>query len=176
MGITVISILLILIIDFLGIFQSLELKALDFAFGLRGPISGWMAHNNIHEKDSDIVIVDLDDESYRLIPWTYPYPRGDMWARVLDNLSLAGAKVVVFDIEFDAKDQKSEYLKNLGKKMGFSPPIHGDLVFSDAIRNAKKRGTDVILASAIANEPTRVPPQYITIPNPKIMDSNPMTG
>jgi Pyruvate/2-oxoacid:ferredoxin oxidoreductase gamma subunit len=41
---------------------------------------------------------------------------------------------------------------SVGKKIGFSPPIHGDLVFSDAIRNAKKRGTDVILASEIANE------------------------
>ena len=98
LGITGISILLILIIDFLGIFQSLELKVLDFAFTLRGPTSGWMAQNNIHEKKSDIVIVDLDDESYRLIPWTYPYPRGDMWARVLENLSNAGAKVIVFDI------------------------------------------------------------------------------
>ena len=91
-----------------------------------------MAHNNIHEKDSDIVIVDLDDESYRLIPWTYPYPRGDMWARVLENLSLAGAKVIVFDFEFDAKDQKSEYLKNLNQTKEFSLPIHGDLVFSNA--------------------------------------------
>ena len=108
LSITLISILFILLLDFLGIFQSLELKALDFAFGLRGPTSGWTAKHNLHEKESDIVIVDLDDESYRLIPWTYPYPRGDMWARVLENLSNAGAKVIVFDIEFIAKDQKSE--------------------------------------------------------------------
>ena len=176
LGITVFSVLLILIIDFFGIFQSLELKVLDFAFTLRGPTSGWMAQNNIHEKESDIVIVDLDDESYRLIPWTYPYPRGDMWARVLENLSNAGAKVIVFDIEFIAKDQKSEYLKNVGEIKGFSPPTHGDIVFSNAIRNAKENGTDVILASEIANEPTRVPPQYISTPNPTIMNSEPITG
>ena len=109
LGITVFSVLLILINDFSGIFQSLELKVLDFAFGLRGPTSGWMSQHNLHEEKSDIVLVDLDDESYRLIPWTYPYPRGDMWARVLENLSLAGAKVIVFDIEFIAKDQKSEF-------------------------------------------------------------------
>ena len=104
LSITLSSILFILLLDFLGIFQSLELKAFDFAFGLRGPTSGWTAQHNLHEKESNIVIVDLDDESYRLIPWTYPYPRGDMWARVLENLSLAGAKVIVFDFEFDAKD------------------------------------------------------------------------
>ena len=32
------------------------------------------------------------------VPW--PYPRGDIWARAVDNLSKAGAKVIVFDIQF----------------------------------------------------------------------------
>ena len=63
LGIPVFSVLLILIIDFFGIFQSLELKVLDFAFTLRGPTLGWMANNNIHEEESDIVIVARDDES-----------------------------------------------------------------------------------------------------------------
>ena len=148
-GITVFSVLLILIIDFLGLFQSLELKALDFAFGLRGPISGWTAKHNIHEEESDIVIVDLDDESYRLIPWTYPYPRGEVWAKVINNLSLAGAKVIVFDLSLDAPDQNSSLLANYSIKLGLTPPAHGDSIFANTIQKSRKNGTDVILASKI---------------------------
>jgi len=176
-GITVISVLFILVLDFLGFFQLLELKALDFAFGIRGPTSGWMARHNLHKEANDIVLVELDDESYRLIPYTYPYPRGKVWAKVLENLSLAGAKVVIFDFEFDSPDQNSELMINLGINFGFTPPTpHGDGAFADVIRNVKSRGTDVILASKIAVEPTSVPPQYILLPNPIIMNSNPITG
>ena len=172
LGITVISILFILVLDFIGIFQSLELKTLDFAFRLRGPTAGWTAQHNLHEKNSDIVIVDLDDESYRLIPYTYPYPRGKVWAKVLDNLSLAGAKVVMLDFLFDSPDQNSELMNNLGMSFGFVVPgPHGDTVFTNAIHNAQNRGTKVILASKIAIEPTSVPPQYILLPNPIIMES-----
>ena len=60
--------------------------------------------------------------------------------------------------------------------MGITPPVHGDSVFARAIEKAKKKGTDVILASKIAYEPTRVPPQYILLPNPIIMAANPLTG
>ena len=176
-SITLISILFILLLDFLGIFQSLELKAFDFAFGLRGPTSGWTAQHNLHEKETDIVLVELDDESYRLIPYTYPYPRGDVWAKVLENLSLAGAKVVIFDFEFDSPDQHSELMTNLRMSYGFTQPtLHGDIVFADAIRNVKSRGTDVILSSEIVTETTSVPPQYILLPNPLIMSANPITG
>ena len=42
--------------------------------------------------------------------------------------------------------------------------------------STKKRGTNVILASKIAHEPTSVPPQYILMPNPEIMTSAPSTG
>ena len=69
-----------------------------------------MSNQNSIHKEADIVLVDLDDESYRLIPWTYPYPRGEVWAKVINNLSLAGAKVIVFDLSLDAPDQNSSLL------------------------------------------------------------------
>ena len=48
---------------------------------------------------------------------------------------------------------------------------------SDIVKLIKgENGTEVILASEIATEPTRVPPQYISMPIPEIMDSNPKTG
>ena len=121
-AITVISVIFILCLDFLGIFQSLELKTLDYAFGVRGPTSGVIGENNknIDKSDTDIVLIDLDDESYRLIPWTYPFPRGEVWAKIIDNLSLAGAKVIVIDIMFDASDQSSDILSNYGMNLGIA--------------------------------------------------------
>jgi len=173
--ITAFAVLIILFLQFLGIFYSLELKTLDYAFGIRGPTTGVLGYNNKTDI-SDIVLVDLDDESYRLIPWTYPFPRGEVWANAVENLSLAGAKVIVLDIMFDAPDQNSEIIINYGNELGLDLPEHGDRIFSKSINDAKKRGTDVILASKIAYEPTAVPPEYIVYPNPIIMEANPITG
>ena len=176
LGITAISVLLILVLDFLGIFQTLELKVFDYSFGIRGPMSGWMSYQDDKKVDSDIVLIELDDESYRLIPWTYPYPRGEVWTKIIENLSLAGAKVIVLDIMLDSPDQRSELLINYTQTKEFTLPNHGDDIFANMIRNIQERGTDVILASKRANEPTSIPPQYILLPNPRIMAANPLTG
>ena len=82
---------------------------------------------------------DFDDESYRLIPWTYPFPRGEVWAKAVENLNLAGAKVIVLDMMFDAPDQNSDLLMNYGMNLGFTLPTHGDAVFAHAIRNAQEQ-------------------------------------
>ena len=128
----------------------------------------------------DVVIVDVDDESYRLVPYTWPYPR-EVWGSVVDNLSNAGAKVIVFDIQFDSPDRQSEYLKGIRKNLnerGFSDlvPDHGDNVFANSIINAKNNGTSVILASKLVQEATRQPPQYIQLPNKILQNSEPDYG
>ena len=79
------------------------------------------------------------------------------------------------DIMFDAPDQKSDLLNNYGQDLGFTPPAHGDKIFANMIRDVQKMGTDIVLASKIAHEPTRVPPLYILFPNPIIMEANPVT-
>ena len=76
----------------------------------------------------------------------------------------------------DSPDQRSELLKNYTKTKEFTLPNHGDDIFANMIRNIQERGTDVILASKRANEPTSIPPQYILLPNPRIMAANPLTG
>jgi len=176
LSITAISVFLILILDILGIFQSLELKIYDYAFGLRGPTAGWMSRQDGKEKESDIVLVELDDESYRLIPWTYPFPRGEVWSKIVENLSFAGAKVIVIDIMFDAPDQNSDLLISYGNNLGFIPPAHGDSIFANTIRKILNKGTDIILASKISTEPTSIPPQSILFPNSIIMEADPVTG
>ena len=64
-------------------------------------------------KDLDIVIVEIDDESYEYLNEPTPYSRS-VWARAVRNLTNAGAKVVTIDIEFDKpfavyNDQNYQY-------------------------------------------------------------------
>ena len=65
------------------------------------------------EKGTDIVLVEVDDEAWRLMPEEWPYPRGSVWGRVVRNLYKAGAKVIVFDIQFDAPENRSEIYQDL---------------------------------------------------------------
>ena len=110
------SIVVTCIIHWVGIFDFLELKTYDYRFhSVRGPLTGWRASDStIINLGTDVVLVEVDDESWRLlqekkIPW--PYPRGDIWATAVDNLTKAGAKVIAFDIQFDSPDARSEYLR-----------------------------------------------------------------
>ena len=70
-----------------GIYSLVETKLYDLRFKIRGPLAD-------SKEKSDIVLVEVDDEAYRLIPEPYPYPRGNIWARAIRNLTDAGAKVI----------------------------------------------------------------------------------
>ena len=176
LGITLGSLFLVFFLHRIHAFDTFELKVIDLAFKTRGPISGWAARDELPKDSLDVVLVDVDDESYRLVPWTWPYPRG-VWGMVVRNLSKAGAKVIAFDIQFDAPDRQSEYLKEIrsnlqARGLGELVPAHGDSVFAEAIREAQSNGTSVILASKLVQEPTRMPPQYIQFPNPVLQTAN----
>ena len=73
-----IAILFNLFLHNLGAFSLIETKLYDARFKLRGPLLNF---------DSDVVLVEIDDESYRLIPESYPYSRGRVWANVIKNLT-----------------------------------------------------------------------------------------
>ena len=77
-------------LHWIGVFDFLELKTYDYRFHkVRGPLTGWRASDStIINKGTDVVLVEVDDESWRIlkdkkVPW--PYPRGDIWARVVSN-------------------------------------------------------------------------------------------
>ena len=77
----------------------MELKTYDYRFNnVRGPLTGWRASDStIIDLGTDVVLVDVDDETWRILSEgdiSWPYPRGDIWAKVIDNLSQAGAKVI----------------------------------------------------------------------------------
>jgi len=124
-----------------GTYDYLEEKLYDYRFRLRGPLSGDYTqisdkHKNtldnqaikINKTDNDVIILGLDQISYETIGRYYPYDRAVIWSKVIDNLVIAGAKVIVFDIMFDhISDQ--------------------DSIFSNSIKNAEENGVDVILAT-----------------------------
>ena len=184
-SLTIGSIFIACFLHWFGIFDFAELKTYDYRFhSVRGPLTGWRAADStIIDIGTDVVMVDVDDEAWRLlqekkVPW--PYPRGDIWARVVDNLSAAGAKVIAFDIQFDSPDSRSEYLRsvsnNLPEEFRQYLPGHGDILLAESIINAKKNGTKVVMDVKMVREPTRIPPQYIAYPVPEIMDAKPGIG
>tara|TARA_B100000212_G_scaffold111155_1_gene82729 strand:- start:1666 stop:4218 length:2553 start_codon:yes stop_codon:yes gene_type:complete len=168
-----------------GLFDFLELKTYDYRFNtVRGPLTGWRASDStIITLGTDVVLVEVDDESWRIlkekkVPW--PYPRGDIWARAVENLSKAGAKVIAFDIQFDSPDARSEYLRSVSNTLPAEfqqyLPGHGDVLLAESIRNAQNNGTKVVMDVKMVREPTRIPPTYIAYPVPEIMEVNPETG
>ena len=168
-----------------GVFDFLELKTYDYRFHtVRGPLTGWRASDStIINMGTDVVLVEVDDEAWRIlkdkkIPW--PYPRGDIWSRAVENISKAGAKVIAFDIQFDSPDARSEYLRSVSRNLpsDFQQylPGHGDILLAESIQNAQDNGTKVVMDVKMVREPTRIPPTYIAYPVPEIMDVNPETG
>lgn len=175
---TLISIMVVLLFYHMGVFHHMELNSIDFRFKLRGPLAGWSSRQPISQDSLDVVIVDVDDESWRLMPWSNPYPRGACWGRLVENLSKAGAKVVVFNIEFDSEDSRASIITQKLKELGIINviPQHEDDIFAQKIKEARERGTEVVLASKMVTEPSLIPPQYIQNPVARIMKANPETG
>jgi adenylate cyclase len=107
---------------FLGIkpLREVELKFIDLGFQRRGEI-------NIKDS-SQIVIVELNDETYKQLPYKWPWPR-TVFAKLVDNLTKAGAKVIAIDVQFFKQDEDK---KN-----------------DDLFREAVKRSGKVVLAAKL---------------------------
>ena len=179
------SIILTSLLHWFGLFDFLELKSYDYRFhSVRGPLTGWRASDStIIKMGTDVVLVEVDDESWRIlkdnnVPW--PYPRGDIWSKVVDNLSAAGAKVIAFDIQFDSPDARSEYLRsvsgNLPSDFKQYLPGHGDILLAESLKRAMDNGTKIVMDVKMVREPTRIPPTYVAYPVPEIMEVKPETG
>ncbi len=76
-------------------FRSVELDFRDYLFELRGPLP---------VDDSPIVLVAISEEADFEIPQKYPWPTS-VYAKLVENLNRAGAKVIVFDVIFDQPDR-----------------------------------------------------------------------
>ena len=118
-ALTLFSVLLVCFLHWVGVFDVIEMKTYDFRFHrVRGPLTGWTAKDSSYaEIGTDIVLLEVDDEAWRLMPEEWPYPRGTVSGRVIRNLYQAGAKVIAFDIQFDSPETKSEYLHSFINEM-----------------------------------------------------------
>jgi len=202
-ALTIFSILLVSILHWVGVFDIVEMKTYDFRFSyVRGPLTGWTARDSSFlEIGTDIVLLEVDDEAWRLMPEEWPYPRGTVWGPIIRNLYRAGAKVIAFDIQFDSHETKSEYLQDfiedfdkekitnlipqngdstfvdeIEKALPYLVPRHGDKLLAESIAEAKAHGTEVVINVKMVTEPNRQPPQYISYPVEDIMAVHPETG
>lgn len=78
------------------VFENLELKALDIRFNAR-PIDSTFKHT------AQVILIPVNDQAQKAIK-PFPWPR-DYHARIIRNLTRAGAKVVAFDFVFDDIDR-----------------------------------------------------------------------
>ncbi len=88
----IISLILFVIFRILFItnfWQNLEHKASDVFFILRGE----------QEISGDIVIVEIGDDTFNTLNERWPFPR-EYHAKLIENLEMAGASQIIFDIEF----------------------------------------------------------------------------
>ena len=94
LGLTFLSVITVGVFNYFGVFDTLELKMYDYRFdSVRGPLTGWTASDSTYiKRGTDIVLVEVDDEAWRLMPEEWPYPRGNVWGKVIKNLYKAGAK------------------------------------------------------------------------------------
>lgn len=125
--------------------QIVELKYSDQLFEWRGPLD--VSH-------SPIVMVAMSDDADGEIPEKYPWPT-NIYARLIDNLNQAGAKVIAFDVVFDNPDMYD---------------LRNDTLFAEAL---KKHG-NVILAGEIRAERTTFSDQIEPVfPTPVLTVNNP---
>lgn len=89
--ITIGAFFLAMIVSVFDLVQMVELKSLDARFRLRGVTD---------VSDADIIIIGIDDRSYDELPGQMPFPR-EYYARMIRNLKKAGARMIVFDVQFD---------------------------------------------------------------------------
>ena len=91
--------------------------------------------NGVWDKELDVLIVEKDAETYEYLNEPFPYSRR-VWARVVRNLTKAGAKVITFDIEFDKPDHQIENLKNTLSKEDLNKIeyLDADADFSKSIK------------------------------------------
>lgn len=86
--------LLSVIVGYLGPVQMMELKVRDWIFELRGERD--LSH-------SDIIIVEMSQTADEEIPYKYPWPTY-VYAKLIDNLNMAGARAIGIDVIFDQND------------------------------------------------------------------------
>ncbi|MFU8859887.1 MAG: CHASE2 domain-containing protein [Cyclonatronaceae bacterium] len=134
-------------------FRTLELRSLDTLFEIRGPVD---------TSETPIVLVSISEQSDREIKEKYPWPT-HLYARLINNLNLAGARTIGIDIIFDQMDIYNS---------------RNDTIFANAMRDHG----NVVLAGKVHTEVQRsrgddqvsmVEMRSLVEPMPVMQDRNP---
>ncbi len=83
--------------------------------------------NNQQPKPNDVVIIAIDDESFQTLDIQWPFPRA-YYTKLIENLTLAGAKQIIFDIEFS---ESTDSL--IDERIGIAAKKHGNVIFAGKI-------------------------------------------
>jgi adenylate cyclase len=125
--------------------QKAEFSNRDYFFELRGPLS---------VEDSPIVMVAISDEADSEIPEKWPWPTS-VHAKLVENLSRAGAKAILFDVIFSNRDIYD---------------LSNDSLFAEAIQKSGR----VVLAGALQSSDNKYSERDIRdFPNEVLLDDNP---
>jgi len=87
----------VFVLSHTGMVRNAEFNTIDSRFKLRGPLT----------EAGPTVVVGIDQQSYDDMAQTFPWPRR-YYAKLLENLTEAGARVVVFDLIFDVPGDDPE--------------------------------------------------------------------
>jgi len=94
------TIFLISLATLFGVFEFLELKTIDTAFTIRGavpPLYGPKNNPQSSTPETSIVIVTIDDESFRENKLQWPWPR-KYFAEIINKIASGKPKVIAVDI------------------------------------------------------------------------------
>ncbi|MEW6042331.1 MAG: CHASE2 domain-containing protein, partial [Elusimicrobiota bacterium] len=134
--ISVVSIVIIILLHFVGALTSWENKFYDYKFLIRGS----------KEPSRDIVIIGLDADSLaRFGRW--PWPRGIL-AKAIINLKKAGVKVVGTDIIFPDRSQDTSQDYQLARALKLTNNVVGAIYFE----MAPEKVIEVVDGKMIVNE------------------------
>lgn len=125
--------ILIKVLFVIGFFDKLEYMAQDTLFRFRGP----------QPITEDVVVVAVDDASFNSLKERWPFPRSH-YARLIENLNRAGARLIVFDIEFtEPSDPQNDGL------LAQTAAIYQNVIFAGKIIDGGGRGVHQQLYSPI---------------------------
>jgi len=121
--ITILSVFAAYLLSMLGVLEDIQFKVTDAFFRVRGPVA---------PADTSIVIIAIDDQSLASLPSKWPYP-ASYYAKMVENLTVAGARLIVLDIEFTEPNVADP---------------RADLMLASAVSDAKR----VVLAGKVVFE------------------------
>ena len=113
-------------------FQRLELTTVDTRFSIRGDLP----------KPKDVVVVGVDDITFDETPFRWPFPR-NVEARVVNNLTNAGAKVIAEDIQYT---EETTPMYGCGQPCKDLATEQDNAIFL-AVQRANQKGSKVVLAT-----------------------------